>query len=45
MKGKKFFIVLNIDDVEIKMRGACFKGKVMYRYGSWNHGKFTYKCF
>jgi hypothetical protein len=44
MKGKKFFIMLNIDDVEIKMQGACFKGKVMNRYGSWNHGKFTYKC-
>jgi hypothetical protein len=35
--------MLNSDDVAIKMQGACFKGKVMNRYGSWNHKKFTYK--
>jgi hypothetical protein len=44
MKGEKEFTMLNIDGVAIKMQGAHFEGKVMNRYGSWNHGKSTYKC-
>jgi hypothetical protein len=27
-------IVLNIDDVTMKMQGACFEGKIMNYYGS-----------
>jgi hypothetical protein len=30
-------------NVAIKMQGVCFKG--MNSYGSWDHGKSTYKCF
>ncbi len=45
MKGEKEFTMLSIDDVAIKMQSAHFEGKVMNRYGSWNHKKSTYKCF
>jgi hypothetical protein len=46
VKGdKKKLVVLNIDDVVVKMQGACFEGKVMNRYGSWDIGQSTYKCF
>jgi hypothetical protein len=45
MKGEKKLPMLSIDDVAIKMQGACFEGKVMNRYGSWDHKKSTYKCF
>jgi hypothetical protein len=44
MKGEEKFTMLNIDDVAIEMQGVHFEGKVMNRYGSWNHGKSTYKC-
>lgn len=43
MKGEKKLPMLNIDDVAIKMQRVCFEGKVMNRYGSWDHEKFTYK--
>jgi hypothetical protein len=42
---KKKLIILSIDDVIMKMQGACFEGKIMKYYGSYDIGKFSYKCF
>jgi hypothetical protein len=39
----KKLVVLNIDDVAVKMQGFCFETKVMNHYGSWDIGKSTYK--
>ncbi len=32
-------------NVAIKMQGVCFQGTIMNSYGSWDHGKSTYKRF
>jgi predicted aspartyl protease len=34
VKGENYFVILNIDDVVVKMQGTCFKGKVMNMYQS-----------
>lgn len=41
---QKELVVLNIDDVAVKMQGTCFERKVMNCYGSWDINKSTYKC-
>jgi hypothetical protein len=34
VKGENYFVILNIDDVVVKMQGDCFIGKVMNMYQS-----------
>jgi len=34
VKGENYFVILNIDNVVVKMQSTCFKGKVMIMYQS-----------